>query len=150
MQSIYKGQAKNNYAFTIVELLIVIIIIGILATITIVSYIGISKRATEATLKSDLANASKKLSLYFVDQGQYPQDLDANGCPTTPINNNYCIKSSAGNIFDYTATSPYLDYTLTVEKGDNKFKILGSDTTPIQVNTTPVTAIAAISGTAKE
>lgn len=55
---------NNTSGFTIVELLIVIVIIGILATITIISYVGISTKATEATLKSDLANASKKLKLY--------------------------------------------------------------------------------------
>ena len=38
-------KAKNNSGFTIVELLIVIVVIGILAAITIVSYNGIQKRA---------------------------------------------------------------------------------------------------------
>lgn len=52
--------AYRQNAFTIVELLIVIVIIGILAAITIVSYTGITQRANEATLKSDLANNKKR------------------------------------------------------------------------------------------
>ena len=44
---------KDN-AFTIVELLVVIVVIGILASITIVSYRGITTKAAEASLQSDL------------------------------------------------------------------------------------------------
>ncbi|MFZ2125427.1 MAG: prepilin-type N-terminal cleavage/methylation domain-containing protein, partial [Candidatus Saccharimonadales bacterium] len=43
--------------FTIVELLVVIVVIGILAAITIVSYAGISQRAVAVSLQSDLASA---------------------------------------------------------------------------------------------
>ena len=51
---------KNNYqlAFTIVELLVVVVIIGILATISVVSYNGIREKAQIALLKSDLKNSS--------------------------------------------------------------------------------------------
>jgi len=46
---------KNKQSgFTIVELLIVIVVIAILATITFVAYGGIQRSAAEATLKSDL------------------------------------------------------------------------------------------------
>lgn len=48
---------RRSDGFTIVELLVVIVVIGILAVITIVSYSGISARASEATLAADLANA---------------------------------------------------------------------------------------------
>src|SRR5476651_2591158 len=53
----------NSSGFTIVELLVVIVVIGILAAITIVSYTGISNKASIASLQSDLENASKILKL---------------------------------------------------------------------------------------
>ena len=88
--------------FTIVELLVVIVVIGILAAITIVSYTGISQKAITATLQSDLDGASKQLKLYQVENSQYPTSLDANNCPT-PVDAKYCLKISAGNSFDRTA-----------------------------------------------
>jgi prepilin-type N-terminal cleavage/methylation domain-containing protein len=58
---------KNVSGFTIVELLIVIVVIGILAAITIVAYNGIQGRAQDASVQSDLRNIAKKLELGRVD-----------------------------------------------------------------------------------
>jgi prepilin-type N-terminal cleavage/methylation domain-containing protein len=63
---------KTTSGFTIVELLIVIVVIGILAAITIVAYNGVQDRALVSTLKSDLANASKQMELANADTGSYP------------------------------------------------------------------------------
>lgn len=49
--------------FTIVELLIVIVVIGILAAITLVAYNGVQDRAATASLQSDLKQASSQLEL---------------------------------------------------------------------------------------
>lgn len=63
---------QKQKAFTIVELLIVIVVIGILAAITVVAYSGIQNRANETTIESDLSGAKKKLELAKVDLGRYP------------------------------------------------------------------------------
>lgn len=52
----------NSPAFTIVELLIVIIVIGILAAVVVVAYSGISSRSTVASLQSSLAEANNSTS----------------------------------------------------------------------------------------
>lgn len=69
-------------AFTIVELLIVIVVIAILATITIVAYNGITGQAKESSLKADLDTASKKLHLVKVETGEFPSSA-ANLVPDT-------------------------------------------------------------------
>ena len=57
-------QNRYSRAFTIVELLVVIVVIGILAVITIVSYTGITRQAIVASLQSDLDNSYKKIKLF--------------------------------------------------------------------------------------
>jgi len=53
-------KSKQSHGFTIVELLVVIVVIGILAAITIVSYAGITARANASKA---LANAQTVLSV---------------------------------------------------------------------------------------
>jgi len=62
----------NRKGFTVVELLIVIVVIGILAAITIVAYNGIQNRANDAAVQSDVAALVKKIKLLEVDLGAVP------------------------------------------------------------------------------
>lgn len=63
---------RNSSGFTIVELLVVIVVIGILAAITIVAYNGIQERARKANLISAVKAYNTNLNLYYVDNGKYP------------------------------------------------------------------------------
>ena len=72
--SAFSPSTKSN-AFTIVELLVVIVVIGILAAITIVSYSGITNRATISSLQSDLTNASTTLKLDQIINSAFPATL---------------------------------------------------------------------------
>jgi len=58
---------KRQSGFTIVELLIVIVVIGILAAITIVAYSGITNRANAANATATAENVSKKAEVYNAD-----------------------------------------------------------------------------------
>ena len=62
----------NKRGFTIVELLIVIVVIGILAAITIVAYNGIQTRANNMKTEAAVAAYQKALIAYAVEKGEYP------------------------------------------------------------------------------
>lgn len=63
---------KAMSGFTIVELLIVIVVIAILATVSIVAYRGIQNRANDSAIQSDLANFAKKIQLAAATTGEFP------------------------------------------------------------------------------
>lgn len=68
---------KDERGFTIIELLIVIVVIGILAAIVIVAYSGITTRANAATAKSNAEGVQKVVEAYANDSttggnGLYP------------------------------------------------------------------------------
>lgn len=60
-----------NRGFTLVELLIVIVIIGILATVAIPKYAKVKEKGYTATLKSDLRNLVTSQESYFADHNTY-------------------------------------------------------------------------------
>lgn len=66
------GITKTTRGFTIVELLIVIVVIAILATISIVAYNGIQKRTNQSVVKNDFATIRKTLEMYKITNGSYP------------------------------------------------------------------------------
>lgn len=67
---------KTKSGFTIVELLIVIVVIGILASITVVAFNGIQERAKVSIAQSELSNLSKATQIYFIDNGRYPNTIE--------------------------------------------------------------------------
>lgn len=136
---------EHSVGFTIVELLVVIVVIGILAAITIVSYSGIAGRALIANLQSDLVSDSKQLKLYNVEHGYYPSSLDEDNCPLTPDEDaRYCLKSSSGVELTYVGGAQI--FKLTATKNGISYRVT-EDRTPFSVTPIPITAIGAITGT---
>ena len=138
----------SNIGFTIVELLVVIVVIGVLAAITIVSYTGISNRAKSATLMADLTHASNQLKFYQVDHSAYPTSLDASDCPLdslSVVDDRYCLKSSSGNTFTtYTQLSTN-EFILDATNTNGTIYRVTEDSTPAPA--TGLATIAVISGT---
>lgn len=119
--------------FTIVELLIVIVVIGILAAITIVAYNGIQDRAQVAAIKSDLDNFAKTVEIAHLSttDGNYPTTL-------TSAMNFHVIKSdylANRNNWYYCVSTDHTQYALGVVSLKNIGYIVSS-TGPLQENVT--------------
>ncbi|MBI5243420.1 MAG: type II secretion system protein [Elusimicrobia bacterium] len=64
--------------FTLVELLIVLVIMGILLGIAAVKYAGLMRKANEGALQGNLGALRSALSIYYGDMaGKFPSSLDS-------------------------------------------------------------------------
>ncbi len=73
MKLMQKRTGKRG--FTIVELLIVIVVIGILAALVIIQFTNIQARARDTERKSDMRSIQSKLAEYYALNGRYPTAL---------------------------------------------------------------------------
>ncbi len=81
-------KSKLSAGFTIVELLIVIVVIGILAALVVVTYNGIQQKARDTERKTDIKAIHGQLEAYQAQNGKYPtlanmNDSAANGFRAT-------------------------------------------------------------------
>ena len=113
-----KSDERISPAFTIVELLIVVVVIAILAAITIVSYAGISNNARLSSLKVELSQAAKKLETEKIKSGTttYPASLTAAGVPTEP---NITYNYKGGGTTSYCLSGVYDSYSYRVTDSSN-------------------------------
>ena len=66
---------QSASGFTLVEIMLVVIIIGVLAAMVVPRFAGRTEQAKVARAKSDLAAIGLALDLYEMDVGQYPRTL---------------------------------------------------------------------------
>ncbi len=115
------ARMKYKPAFTIVELLIVIVVIAILAAISIVAYTGIQDKARETAALSLVSQTAKKLTAYQATDtnGLYPDSLTATDLNLTDtdraklqysVNNTttpptFCITATEGTLSYYQNTT---------------------------------------------
>lgn len=72
-----RGAARTGQTgWTLVELLVVISLIMILATIGLAQYRNSVTAAREAVLKEDLFRMREAIDQYYADKGEYPSSLD--------------------------------------------------------------------------
>lgn len=69
--------SRSRSGFTLLELIIVVAVIGILATIAMPALKDVPRRAAEAVLKSDLRTFRDVIDQFHGDKGHYPATLDA-------------------------------------------------------------------------
>ena len=104
----------KQQGFTIVELLIVIVVIGVLAAISIVAYNGVTAKARDAQRAQDIKTIAKALEMYYVDNGQFPDSRCGAGsnpaCPDPKKINTWWATTSDGswNVLEQALVPKYI------------------------------------------
>lgn len=104
--------------FTLVELMIVIAVIAILATIVYLSFNGVNQRAVASQLQSNLFQGGSKISAYNNESGAYPSKLLDAGVQSTNDN----------TVYGYISTGS--DYCLAASNSGQSFYITAKNTAP--------------------
>lgn len=119
-KNVYASRSSylSSPAFTIVELLIVIVIIAILAAVTVIAYTGIQNRAAQTVLQSDLRNAATKLGTEKALNDAYPATQTAALALLT---------KSQGTSFQYAPTSTGYCLTATSSRTASAYHISSSE-----------------------
>ena len=89
LNRLQKSMKEKDKGFTLVELLVVVVIIGILAGIAIPLFLSQKQKGVDASIKSDLKNAATLQETYYIDNGTYGVTGDLTD-----------LKQSAGNTID--------------------------------------------------
>ncbi|MDW7728820.1 MAG: prepilin-type N-terminal cleavage/methylation domain-containing protein [Bacillota bacterium] len=76
MQKLMKRFHKNQKGFTLVELMVVVVIIGILVAIAIPVYQGIQANARNSACSANIRTLSGAVAQFYTEVGSYPVDLD--------------------------------------------------------------------------
>ena len=67
--------------FTLVELMVVIVIVGLLATVVLINVLPSQDKAMATKAKADIATLSQAMEMYRLDNFAYPNDLNALAAP---------------------------------------------------------------------
>ncbi len=97
---LFKSKIRRSSGFTIVELLIVVVVIGILAAIVTIAYNGIQQRAQVAAITSELKQWHKLFEAYRAINGYYPAPSatpTTGGGPGSNVLGGYCLGTGFPN-----------------------------------------------------
>lgn len=114
---------KSQGGFTLIEMLIVIVIVGILSTLTLVALGPVQRQGRDARRLSDVRQVQTLVELYYSKKGEYPSGSGGSGSwddlktaltgaslGATKIPND----PSSGRSYEYGASSDGTDYVIGV------------------------------------
>ena len=66
----------NQKGFATLEVILMIVVIGILATIAVPRFTDTTVKANTAKIQADLSTLDNAIAIYFMENGEYPDDIE--------------------------------------------------------------------------
>lgn len=123
---------KDRRGYTLLELLVVITVIAIIASVGLVSYSGTSKKARDTKRKGDLDAIANAMEQYYAICGStYPAPAAGNLVPTS-----ISCASPVQSIMATVPTDPTGNNRYTMTGGGTSFSVCLPDTPPLEAEST--------------
>ena len=99
---------KNKNGFTLIEILIIVVIIALLATIAVANLIRAKIQANESSAQATLRTISSSLENYYALNNEYPEDTTSLVGATPPyLNSDYFTTGRNGFTYVADVLDPY-------------------------------------------
>lgn len=100
---ILPGTERNEEGFTLVELMVVIVIIGLLATVVIINVLPATDKAAATKAKADVATLEQGVEMYRLNKLRYPSSAEGLKAVTAEGYVKRLPKDPWGNDYRYAA-----------------------------------------------
>ena len=92
----------NQRGFATLEVILMVMVIGILASIAVPRFTSVTTAANTAKIQSDLSTIDTAISIYYMEKGEYPTELSQLSDYLRDVAN---VKPPTGNAYiDGTST----------------------------------------------
>lgn len=71
----FRARTRGQRGFTLIELIVVLSLIVVIASMALVAYKDSVQRGREAVLRENLYRMREAIDQFYVDKGRYPRDL---------------------------------------------------------------------------
>jgi general secretion pathway protein G len=104
----FKTRTRVEDGFTLIEIMVVILILGLLATIVVQSLRGATDRAKRTKAQADISELKTALDRYYLDNGSYPTtDQGLQALVTPPTSGNIPANYEQGGYIERVPNDPW-------------------------------------------
>lgn len=75
-RSIHRQARHRTAGFTLIEIMVVVVVIGVLAALVIPTFLGKADKAKVAVAQQKIGNIETAINLFYQDYSRFPESID--------------------------------------------------------------------------